>query len=131
MILQLAKEFKSIRGLKECNFDPFRLYTLFAQAPADFQFFSGEDAFVVPWLSMGGHGVISVWSNLVPKLLVELVSKPTHKLATQIALLSAVWPSRPNPIPIKTAMGLDNFRLPLLALPPKEREELRAKVKQF
>lgn len=131
VIIKLAKDFKSIQGLKECNFDPFRLCMLFAQAPAGFQFFSGEDAFVVPWFSMGGHGVISVWSNWVPQLLVKLVSNPTRELATRIGLLSAVWPSRPNPLVIKTVMGLNNFRLPLLALDKKEQEELSAKAKQI
>lgn len=128
VILRLAKNFKSIQGLKECNFDAFRLGELFSKAPKGFQFFSGEDAFVTPWTTMGGHGVISVWSNLVPKLLVELVEKPTLELARKIALLSAISPGIPNPIPIKTAMGLNNFRLPLLALDSKEQEKITLKI---
>lgn len=129
VILKLAKDFKNICGLKECNFDPARVRLLFENAPKGFEFFSGEDAFVLPWMAMGGHGVISVWSNLLPELFVELVSKPTPELAAKLASLSQVGSKRPNPIPIKTAMGLNNFRLPLLALPALEQNELLASVK--
>lgn len=128
LILKLAKDFKNICGLKECNLDPVRIHTLIENAPKGFEFFSGEDAFVLPWLTMGGHGVISVWSNFVPELLIQLVSKPTPKLAAKLAFLSQVSPNRPNPIPVKTAMGLNNFRLPLLALPAGEQNELLANV---
>ncbi|MEI6805720.1 MAG: 4-hydroxy-tetrahydrodipicolinate synthase [Myxococcaceae bacterium] len=128
VVLKLAQNFKSIKGLKECNFEPFRLNNLFQNAPTGFEFFSGEDAFILPWLAMGGHGVISVWSNLKPELLVQLLRKPTLDLAQKLGELSAVWPSRPNPIPIKTAMELNQFRLPLLALEPKEREELLTSI---
>ncbi|MEI6790706.1 MAG: 4-hydroxy-tetrahydrodipicolinate synthase [Myxococcaceae bacterium] len=129
VIIELAQNFKHMRGLKECNLDPIRLHTLIEKLPSDFKFFSGEDAFILPFMSMGAHGVISIWSNLVPELFVRFMKNPTKELAAKIAFLSNVSPKRPNPIPIKTAMGLNDFRLPLLALPVAEQTELLAKVK--
>lgn len=131
IILKLARDFENILGLKECHLDPVRLHSLFENAPGGFQFFSGEDAFILPWLAMGGHGIISVWSNLVPELFVRLVKQPEPKLAAKLAFLSNICPNRPNPIPIKTAMGLDHFRLPLLALPEQERTELLGRIKNL
>jgi 4-hydroxy-tetrahydrodipicolinate synthase len=131
LILKLAQDFKNICGLKECNLDPVRIHKLMENAPKGFEFFSGEDAFVLPWMTMGGHGVISVWSNLAPKLVVELVSKPNQKLAAKLAFLSQISPNRPNPIPVKTAMGLQNFRLPLLALDFQEQAELRSRIESL
>lgn len=131
IVIQLAQKFKHIKGLKECNLDPVRIHTLLQNLPEDFQLFSGEDSFILPLLSLGGHGVISVWSNLVPELFVDFMSNPTKELAAKIAFLSNVSPNRPNPIPIKTAMGFDEFRLPLLALEATERAELLARVKQI
>ncbi|MES2504609.1 MAG: 4-hydroxy-tetrahydrodipicolinate synthase [Myxococcota bacterium] len=130
LIIELASKFKNIVGVKECNLNPIRLHTLLENAPAGFKLYSGEDSFVLPLMAMGGHGVISVWSNLVPKLFVELVKNPTPALAAKLAFLSNVT-SRPNPISIKTAMGLNEFRLPLLGLERAECEELLTRVKEL
>ncbi len=131
VILKLAHDFPSIIGIKECNLGAERLNALVHQTPKGFQVFSGEDAFVIPLLDIGGHGVISVWSNLVPAQFVELVTKRSPELAQTLADLSAIALTRPNPIPIKTAMQQDNFRLPLLKLAEDERQDILTKASKF
>ncbi len=131
VVIKLAQNFPNIIGIKECSLGVERLNALIHQTPKGFQVFSGEDAFVLPLLEMGGHGVISVWSNLVPAQFVELVSQHSPELAQNLADLSAIAPTRPNPIPIKTAMQQDNFRLPLLKLPEDERQDILTKASKF
>ncbi len=123
--LELA-DVENIVAIKECNI---------AQVPETislcgnaFTHYSGEDALVVPLLSLGGKGVISVVSNLIPaemSRMVKLWMSGEIKAAAseQIRLMPLIKAcfSDVNPIPVKAAMGLMGFetgspRLPLLPL---------------
>ena len=130
VIVRLAKSFEHLVALKEVNCDAARIFRLLKELPEGFKLLAGDDCNTLPILAMGGHGVISTWSNLVPGDFVELVSKKSPYLAAQLTALSEIWPTRPNPIPVKTAMGEDNFRLPLLALEPAEKEALLRKISE-
>ncbi|GHV14693.1 4-hydroxy-tetrahydrodipicolinate synthase [Clostridia bacterium] len=103
--------------------------------------YSGEDSNIVPILSVGGLGVISVLSNVVPrethdmcKLFFEGKIKESAKLQVDfIDLIDALF-CEVNPIPVKTAMkliGLDTgeVRLPLVDMEPKNAERLKAAMK--
>jgi 4-hydroxy-tetrahydrodipicolinate synthase len=107
----------------------------------DFAVLSGDDAFTLPLIALGGDGVISVISNLVPARVKALTGaalggnyeearKIHHEL---IPLIKAAF-IETNPIPIKTAAGWAGLpagpvRLPLGPLSPASEEVLRAALK--
>lgn len=101
---------------------------------------SGDDSLTLPILSVGGCGVVSVLSNLAPRLVVAMVrAARSGDAAAARALHLRLFPVcralfiETNPIPIKTAMalrGLDSgeLRLPLCAMDAKHRDMLVAAI---
>ena len=99
----------------------------------DFCLFSGNDDMIVPILSLGGCGVISVWANICPKQCHELVERwqagdVAGARAIQLEYLSLINAlfCEVNPIPVKAALHKlqlchDELRLPLTPM----RTELR------
>ena len=98
--------------------------------------YSGNDDQIVPILSLGGKGVISVLSNVVPKDTHDIVAlwnegKTGESLALQLKyldLINALF-CEVNPVPVKTAMGLmglcaDEMRLPLCEMEENNKERL-------
>ena len=98
--------------------------------------YSGNDDQIVPILSLGGKGVISVLSNVVPKDTHDIVAlwnegKTNESLALQLNyldLINALF-CEVNPVPVKTAMGLmglcgDEMRLPLCEMEDSNKERL-------
>jgi 4-hydroxy-tetrahydrodipicolinate synthase len=138
-LLRLAQDCPIIVGLKETNLEPVRMQSsimALKQIRSDFSFLSGEDGFLLPLLAMGGDGLISVGSNLVPKMFVDLQANfasgdlsKARELAGQLAHLTSLMFFRTNPIPAKTALaklGLaeESFRLPLCELSSEDGEFL-------
>ena len=98
--------------------------------------YSGNDDQIVPILSLGGKGVISVLSNVIPKETHDIVAlwnegKTKESLALQLKyldLINALF-CEVNPVPVKTAMGLmglcaDEMRLPLCEMEENNKERL-------
>ena len=98
--------------------------------------YSGNDDQIVPLLALGGKGVISVLSNVVPKDTHDIVAlwnegKTKESLALQLNyldLINALF-CEVNPVPVKTAMGLmglcaDEMRLPLCEMEENNKERL-------
>ena len=107
----------------------------------DFKMFSGNDDMVVPLMSLGASGVISVWSNVQPALVHEMVAAwldgdAKRAREIQIAglpLVRALF-SEVNPIPVKEAlaqMGMieANYRLPLCPMADAARTRLTEAMK--
>ena len=102
----------------------------------DFKMFSGNDDMVVPLMSLGASGVISVWANVQPALVHDMVrafadGDVARARAIQIAGLPLVHAlfSEVNPIPVKEAlaqMGMigRNYRLPLCPMAEGTRDQL-------
>ena len=124
---QLA-EIPNIAGVKEASSDITKINRIRSVCPGDFSVWSGNDSMIVPVMALGGQGVISVLSNLLP---VETQSMARAALDgdfdTAAALQIQLTPlidllfSEPNPIPVKAAMellGLDcgSCRMPLTPL---------------
>jgi 4-hydroxy-tetrahydrodipicolinate synthase len=119
-------ELKNIVGLKDATGDLARVASLRILIKKKFSYLSGEDATVVGFNAMGGNGVISVTSNIAPKLVSDLqkfCAKGDYKSALEIqdklTNLHAAMFCETNPIPIKYAaslMGLCSaeIRLPLV-----------------
>ncbi|MEA4863026.1 MAG: 4-hydroxy-tetrahydrodipicolinate synthase [Victivallaceae bacterium] len=109
----------------------------------DITVLSGDDALTLPMLSVGGKGVVSVTSNLLPEKMVELVELFfAGKNEAAIALNKWLYPLfrdqfvETNPVPIKAAMAMcgiieEEYRLPLCELTAPSREKLKATLSQL
>lgn len=129
---------KNIIGVKEASGNLEQMKKIRELCPKDFLLISGDDGLTLPILSMGGVGIISVASNIVPKDVAELVnafSKGDKSRAEAIntkllPLIEALF-IETNPIPIKTATALMGLCSGLMRLPMCEMEEGNlAKLKQ-
>ena len=105
--------------------------------------YSGEDGITVPIMSMGGMGCISVLSNVVPKLAVEMTDKffagdvagAAELQCRTLPLIDALF-SEVNPIPAKAAVaamgfGEEHLRLPLTPMESAHRENLYAQMRKL
>jgi len=105
--------------------------------------YSGNDDQIVPLMSLGGKGVISVLANIVPKETHELcqafldgdLKKALKLQLDMLPLINALF-IETNPIPVKTAMNLmgmnvGNLRLPLVNMSPKNLEILKKEMLAF
>lgn len=128
--LRPLAEHERIVGIKEASGDVGFAARLRAEFGDSFALYSGNDDITVPFLSLGGKGVISVLSNLFPKEVSAMCRKHREgdtKGATSdqlafLPLIDALF-AEVNPIPVKCAaamMGLcrEEYRLPLC--PPSE-----------
>lgn len=118
-------EHENIVAIKEANGNLSKIVETMSYVHDKLDLYSGNDDQIVPLLSLGGSGVISVLSNIMPAQTVELCDKyfagdieGAAKLQYRYhALITALF-SEVNPIPVKAAMaamGLceNNLRLPL------------------
>ena len=131
-ILKLAKDFKNIVALKDATGKLDRVGDLkekIDNVREDFVMLSGEDATQIGFNAMGGNGVVSVVSNIAPKLcknIQELTKnnnfKDALKLQNELVELSKAMFCETNPVPVKYALyklGIfksEDCRLPLVKL---------------
>lgn len=134
-VAELARHPKIV-GIKEATGDlsrAARLRELLTPA-SQFTLLSGDDFTVFPFLALGGHGVISVTSNVAPAWVAALCdAAAAGRWDEARALHDRHYPlaralfTAPNPIPVKAAMALlgrcsPEMRLPLVAIDPHSRE---------
>lgn len=136
-VLALA-EHPRIVGIKEASGDLAQIQEILAGRPADFAVLSGDDALTFPIIMLGGHGVISVVSNVAPAELAALVRAAREgKVAEARKLHAALGPLmeasfvESNPIPIKAALAElgwieEVLRPPLVPLDPVHRARIRS-----
>lgn len=115
----------NIAGTKEASGNLSTVQRTLALCPADFSVWSGNDDETVPICALGGRGVISVASNLIPEKMAELTSlcrsgefAAAGRLQVKLKAFIDMLFCEVNPIPVKTAMaqlGWDygELRLPL------------------
>ena len=124
-VYERLAEHKSIVAVKEANPDISALSKICAKCGDKLDIYSGNDDLILPTLALGGKGVISVLSNLLPKEIGDICrlyfeGKIDESRALQLRLLpliSAIF-SEVNPIPIKALLSKEGFcaeeyRLPL------------------
>ena len=126
-----------IVGIKDATGSMERAGDLLRRAPDGFALYSGDDASAMPFMLLGGHGVISVTANVAPRLMHEMcVAAREGNLARARELNNALLPLHSklfveaNPIPVKWAcaeLGLipPGMRLPLTPLSASQHEILR------
>lgn len=130
-------ELREIAGIKEATGSMHRLVDILERlAPGRLSLLSGDDFTAAPFVSLGGHGVISVSSNIVPEQMIALVRAAAHgdmrtasELQTRLNPLHRALFLETNPIPIKAALeALHRFgpelRLPLTPMRPETRATL-------
>ena len=131
----LFKNEANIVGLKEATGSLAQASKTMDLTDGKLDLYSGEDGLVVPLMSIGAIGVISVWSNVAPKdvhdMCMSYLNGDTKKaLEIQmkgLPLVDALF-SEVNPIPVKKALNLMGMEVGPLRLPLTEMEEKNAKV---
>ena len=135
--LELSKV-DNIVGIKEASGNLSKIIDTFNLVGDKLYIYSGNDDEITPLLSMGGYGVISVLSNMLPKETVEIcdsyfagdIKKSMSLQLKYLPLIRALF-SEVNPIPIKSAMAklgyCENFlRLPLTPMDKAKEEKMFA-----
>lgn len=136
----LAKNVKNIVAVKEASGNISQVAELAALADGCIDIYSGNDDQVVPLLSLGGVGVISVLSNVMPKLTHDMVMSYLNgdvKLSRQLQLsvmnLNKALFCEVNPIPVKEALNMMGWnagavRSPLCEMEQQHKELLRKEL---
>jgi len=126
----------NIAGIKEANGNMSKLVETASMIGDEAAIYSGNDDQIVPILSMGGQGVISVLSNVMPAETVEMCSRffagdvagAAKMQMDLLPLINALF-CEVNPIPVKAAMAAMGFcenhvRLPLVTMEPEHEAKL-------
>ena len=139
----LAKTCDNIVGIKEASGNISQIATLMQLADGCIDLYSGNDDEVVPILSLGGIGVISVFSNICPRDSHDIVAKylagdVKESLEMQLKALPLMHElfNEVNPIPVKAAMNLlgmnvGPLRMPLSEIEPEHKARLAAAMKAY
>ncbi len=131
----------NISGIKECRIEQAPEVAHLCQD--NLILYTGEDAMILPILSLGGKGVISVIANVVPNLTHNMVrayldgdtAEATRLQVHLVPLIKAIFMDV-NPIPVKAAMNLMGFgvgpcRMPLSPLTADQEARMRAVLQQY
>lgn len=132
-IAWLVKNVENIVGVKEASANIEQIAKLMSLAGDEVDLYSGNDAEIVPIMSLGGSGVISVLSNIAPRQTHEItaaflegdVKKSCAMQLEAIELIEALF-CEVNPIPVKKAMNLMGMEVGPLRAPLFEMEEANA-----
>lgn len=142
-IVRLCKDVENIVGVKDATANISMTAHLMQLADGCVDLYSGEDGIIVPMLSLGGKGVISVLSNIAPEQTHEICSRffegdTAGSCALQLKALPLVDAlfCEVNPIPVKKAaelMGLcgGTLRMPLTEMEPEHAAKLEKAMKDF
>ena len=140
---RLVRDVKNVAGVKEASGSLDQMSQVIAACGPDFSVLSGDDNITLPLLAIGGHGVVSVIANILPRETAEMVHaaldgdwKRARDLHYRLFPLARAAFLETNPIPIKEAMGMagmiePEFRLPMCRMSDANRERLRAVLTQY
>jgi len=141
--LRRLMQFPSIIGVKEASGRILQIHDVIdsvAQQDSPFAVLAGDDLLIFSLMALGGHGAISVASNLIPDPLNKLVKAASsgnlaqaRALHYQLLPLFRILSIETNPIPIKAAMQLCGMpaggcRLPLCDLAPSSWRQLKQTI---
>lgn len=141
--VRLCTDVKNIVGIKEASGDISQVAKLMSLANGKIDLYSGNDDQIVPILSLGGVGVISVLSNVAPRQTHEICQKffdgdvkgsCTEQLRA-IPLCKALF-CEVNPIPVKMALNLQGKEVgipksPLTEMEPEDAKKLENAMKEY
>ena len=134
-IADLYNEVENITSIKEATGDIGFVADVMNYTDGKIDLYSGNDDMIVPVLSLGGKGVISVLANIVPQETHDMVASylagnVQESLALQMKYLNVVRGlfSEVNPIPVKKALNLMGMNVGSLRLPLTEMSDVKAAV---
>ena len=140
-VARLFNDVDNIVGIKEASGNISQVAEVMNKTDGRIDLYSGNDDQVVPVLSLGGKGVISVMANLAPKAMHDMVYKyfegnQKESLELQMKYLDVIHSlfCEVNPIPVKAAMNLMGYevgglRLPLTNMEVANLERLKKDMK--
>lgn len=142
-VARLVKDNEYIVGIKEASGNISNVAQIMHACDGNVDLYSGNDDQIVPILSLGGIGVISVLSNVAPKYTHDMVYKYLEGNVTEAAkmqlkalpLVDALF-CEVNPIPVKAAMNMLGkevglLRSPMTELEPAHKELLKKAMQEF
>jgi 4-hydroxy-tetrahydrodipicolinate synthase len=136
-------ELKNVVGIKDATGDLSRVASFRLLSKKKFSYLTGEDAIVVGFNAMGGNGVVSVTSNIAPKMVSDLQKatakgdyKTALKIQDKLTALHAAMFCETNPIPVKYAVSLlglcsPEIRLPLVEPSKTAKERIQKEMKKL
>lgn len=139
--MELSK-IKNIVAIKEASGDISQVAKIANLCKDDLTIYSGNDDQIIPVLSLGGKGVISVLSNIMPKYTHNMTKKylegdleEARKMQLELSDLIEALFTEVNPIPVKYALNLMGYkfgipRLPLIELTDENKENLKEIMKK-
>lgn len=140
--VRIARECKNVVGIKEASGNIDQITNLAKLGRGVLDIYSGNDDEVVPIMSVGGIGVISVLSNIVPQETHDMVMEylegdRTKALDIQLKYLDVIHAlfCEVNPIPVKAALNMmgknaGGLRLPLTEMSEKNKAVLKATMEE-
>ncbi len=142
-IVSLCKHVPNIVGVKEASADFSAMAKIMSLADGCVDLYSGNDDQIVPLMSLGGKGVISVLANIAPQQTHDIcqayldgdVKKSCELQLAAIPLIDALF-CEVNPIPVKAAMNLmgkavGGMRMPLTEMEPQNQSYLAGELKKY
>jgi len=136
-------EIKNIIGIKEATGDLKQVSDTIEFSKKGFIVLSGDDFTTLPLLTIGGHGVISVTSNIAPAMMSDMIKAFTagvmdraRELHYRLQPLHRAMFIETNPVPVKTALAMmgmvgEELRLPLVPLSDANRAKLASVMTGF
>jgi 4-hydroxy-tetrahydrodipicolinate synthase len=141
-VKRLVAAHKNIVGIKEAGGSCDRVSQLRAALGPKFDILSGDDSLTLPFMCVGANGVISVASNVIPREVSQMVKLfAAGKAPAAMRLHEKYYPLfkdlfiETNPTPVKAALAMmklivEEYRLPLVPMNPKNWETLRTTMKR-
>ena len=135
-LARLAREHSNIAAVKEASGDINQMQDVINTLPKEFDVLSGDDNMTLPLMKIGGKGVISVASNIIPREIHDLAEyalkgdfKKAEELHNKLMPLFKGIFIETNPIPIKAALAMkglirESYRLPMCEMQAENRIKL-------
>ena len=144
IVARLAADFENIVAIKEAAGNVAQVAELYSVLPENFTIYSGDDGLILPFMSVGATGLISVLSNIGGGILQDVMQayedgrvREAAKLNARMVPLANAMFIETNPIPVKAAVtlvtGIDagQPRLPLTPMEPANKAKMVAVLQEY
>lgn len=144
IVARLAADFENIVAIKEAAGNVAQVAELYSVLPEEFTIYSGDDGLIIPFMSVGATGLISVLSNIGGGILQDIMQayedgrvREAAKLNARMVPLANAMFIETNPIPVKAAVtlvtGIDagQPRLPLTPMEPENKAKMVAVLQEY
>lgn len=144
IVARLAADFENIVAIKEAAGNVAQVAELYSVLPEEFTIYSGDDGLILPFMSVGATGLISVLSNIGGGILQDVIQayedgrvREAAKLNARMVPLANAMFIETNPIPVKAAVtlvtGIDagQPRLPLTPMEPANKAKMVAVLQEY